>query len=76
MRFEKDHVGLSRRLTKDSETGTLFVAQLQQARYLVDPGVDNLLLVKSFNEWHEDSQIEPAVGEPTTFPLEFTNDSV
>jgi glycoprotein endo-alpha-1,2-mannosidase len=73
VRFEKDHVGLSRRLTKDSEPGTLFVAELQQARYLVDPGMDNLLLINSFNEWHEDSQVEPAVGEPTTLPLEVTN---
>jgi len=73
VRLEADHMGLSRRLTKDSEPGTLFAAQIQQARYLVDPGAGNLLLVNSFNEWHEDSQIEPCVGEPTTEPKAFTN---
>jgi hypothetical protein len=34
----------------------------------VDPMVDNLLLVNSFNEWHEDSQIERTVAESTTLP--------
>jgi glycoprotein endo-alpha-1,2-mannosidase len=73
VRFHSNHMGLSRRLTAESEPGTLFAAQLQQARYLVDPGVGNLLLVNSFNEWHEDSQIEPCIGEPTTEPQEYTN---
>jgi glycoprotein endo-alpha-1,2-mannosidase len=73
VRLEADHMGLSRRLTEDSEPGTLFAAQLQQAPYLVDSGAGNLLLVNSFNEWHEDSQIEPCVGEPTTEPFEYTN---
>jgi glycoprotein endo-alpha-1,2-mannosidase len=73
VRFQADHIGLSRRLTAESEPGTLFVAQLEQARYLIDPGAGNLLLVNSFNEWHEDSQIEPCIGEPTTEPQDYTN---
>ncbi len=71
--MQKNNLGLSRRLTAESEPGTLFAAQLQQARYLVDPGVGNLLLVNSFNEWHEDSQIELCIGDPTTEPKEYTN---
>ena len=73
VRLYKDNIGLSRRLTPDSEPGTLFAAQLQQARYLVDSGIHNLLMVNSFNEWHEDSQIEPAIGEPTNLPVEMTS---
>jgi glycoprotein endo-alpha-1,2-mannosidase len=76
VRLEKDHIGLSRRLKNDntiSAEGTHFAAQLQQARHLVDPGAGNLLLVNSFNEWNEDSQIEPCIGETTTEPQEYTN---
>jgi hypothetical protein len=73
IRLQSDNIGLSRRLTPGSEPGTLFIAQLEQARYLVDPAMGNLLLVNSFNEWHEDSQIEPAEGEPTNLPLDITN---
>ncbi len=32
----------------------------------------NLLLVNSFNEWHEDSQIEPVGGEGTSDPVLYT----
>jgi glycoprotein endo-alpha-1,2-mannosidase len=73
VRFAANNTGLSRRLTPKSEQGTLFVAQLVRARQLVDPTMDNLLMVNSFNEWHEDTQIEPCVGEPTTLPESITN---
>jgi glycoprotein endo-alpha-1,2-mannosidase len=76
VRRSKDNLALSRRLEKDSEPGTLFAAQLQQARYLVDSGAGNLLLVNSFNEWHEDTQIEPCDGEPTNVPYDLTNGTV
>ena len=58
-RIGKDNQPLSRRLTKSSEEGSLFEYQLEKALPLVDPEVDNLFLVNSFNEWHEDTQIEP-----------------
>ena len=29
-------------------------------------------MVNSFNEWHEDTQVEPAVGERTTEPFDLT----
>jgi len=60
VRMEKDNKPLSRRLTESSEEGSLFKYQLEKALPLVDPEVDNLILVNSFNEWHEDTQIEPA----------------
>jgi len=62
VRLEADHKPLSRKLTKDDEFGSLFQVQLDRAKYLVDDVyADSLLLVNSFNEWHEDTQIEPTV---------------
>ena len=31
-----------------------------------------MVLVNSFNGWHEDTQIEPVVGEPSIRPFDFT----
>jgi len=50
---------LSRQLTESSEFGSLFRAMLQQAVQLVDDSTGGLLMITSFNEWHEDTQIEP-----------------
>lgn len=63
VRLEKNHLPLSRRLTESSYEGSLFMYQLKKALPLVDPAVDNLILVNSFNEWHEDTQIEPVWDE-------------
>jgi hypothetical protein len=38
----------------------------------VDPDADNFLVVTSFNEWHEDTQIEPTVGALATRPFNYT----
>ena len=54
-----ENAPLSRKLTADSEFGSLFRAMLQQAIQLVDSNSDDLLMITSFNEWHEDTQIEP-----------------
>ncbi len=33
----------------------------------LDPRTGNMMMVNSFNEWYEDTQIEPTVGnQPTT----------
>ena len=69
VRLQNDHPPLSRRLTANDAEGTLFWAQLERAKLLVDANVDNLIMVNSFNEWHEDTQIEPtAVSSSTTLP--------
>jgi hypothetical protein len=61
------HEPLSRRLTAEDPHGSLFRAMLQGARPLADEDLDWMLMVTSFNEWHEDTQIEPVdVAEPTT----------
>jgi len=73
VRFAKNHPPLSRRLSETLPEGSLFVYQLSKAKALVDTSVDNLLVVNSFNEWHEDTQIEPAVGATTNTPFNLTH---
>lgn len=62
VRLDKDHQPLARKLTENGEFGSLFRSSLIHAMEIVDPDSDNLLVVTSFNEWHEDTQIEPTVG--------------
>jgi hypothetical protein len=47
--------------------GTLFSAELSQAALpTLDPAASNMLMVSTFNEWHEDTQIEPTIiANPT-----------
>jgi hypothetical protein len=61
------HPAVSRRLTQESEHGTLFRAMLQQAVTYAESATGHMLLVTSWNEWHEDTQIEPVIeSAPTT----------
>lgn len=60
------HAPVSRRLTPASEPGSLFRALLQSALGRTDPDLGNLLFVTSWNEWHEDTQIEPVQTAPST----------
>lgn len=61
VRLESDHPPLSRRLAQGAKEGSLLWYQLKRATPLVDHRLaGGLLLVNSFNEWHEDTQIEPA----------------
>ena len=72
VRPEAKHIPLSRRLSAMSTEGSFFEASLKRAIGLVDPSAENLLLVNSFNEWHEDTQIEPCVGDTTDKPYDLT----
>jgi hypothetical protein len=67
-----DNPAMSRRLTEASPEGSLFAGQLAQATQQLDQGADFFMLVNSFNEWHEDTQIEPVDGKATTLPEELT----
>ena len=51
-----------------SAEGSLFSAELSQAALPnLDPAANNMLMVSTFNEWHEDTQIEPTVtANPTS----------
>jgi len=60
------HVPLSRKLTESDEFGSLFRAMVEKAVTMVDPAANNLFLVTSWNEWHEDTQIEPVAAAPAT----------
>jgi glycoprotein endo-alpha-1,2-mannosidase len=70
--LEVDHAALARKLSPDAEPGSLFRESLRQALEHVQESTSNLLLVNSFNEWHEDSQIEPVAGEATREPVLYT----
>ena len=60
------HPLLSRKLTAGGEFGSLFEAMLKGAKPLADADIDYMLMVTSWNEWHEDTQIEPvAAADPT-----------
>jgi hypothetical protein len=50
----------------DSKEGDVFRIMLRSIVVpAVDPLADNILMVTSFNEWHEDTQIEPTAGNDT-----------
>jgi glycosyl hydrolase family 99 len=51
-----------------SAEGTLFSAELSQAALPnLDPAASNMLMVSTFNEWHEDTQIEATItANPTS----------
>lgn len=77
------HTPLSRKLTASDEFGSLFRAMIEQAVTLTDRESDYLYVVTSWNEWHEDTQIEPVAvaaatseddsesGEDYTYGLEY-----
>lgn len=60
------HTPLSRKLTANDAFGSLFQAMVDKAVTLVDEESDNLFMVTSWNEWHEDTQIEPVAAAPAT----------
>ena len=72
-----DYNAMSRKLDKRKEYGSLFRMLLRKGRKLVDSKTNNLLIVNSFNEWHEDTQIEPVVqGGATALPWFLTTGRV
>jgi glycoprotein endo-alpha-1,2-mannosidase len=64
------HPGTARYIINDSNSkeGDLFRAMIRQAALPhLDSACGRLMMVTSFNEWYEDSQIEPTVGnQPAT----------
>jgi glycoprotein endo-alpha-1,2-mannosidase len=66
VRPENKHQPLSRKLSADDEFGSLFKANLKGALPLTDPDIRNLFMINSWNEWHEDTQIEPVAPAPPT----------
>lgn len=67
------HRPLSRKLSEDAPFGSLFRSLLAKAREQVDERVGCMVMVTSFNEWHEDTQIEPVHrAVPTIQDEDFT----
>ena len=60
------HDPLSRKLDSNQEFGSLFRAMLQKAKNLTDSKISRMIMVTSWNEWHEDTQIEPVKPSQTT----------
>jgi hypothetical protein len=61
----KGHPGRARYFTdvEDSREGDVFREMIRQAALPnLDSTCDRMMLVTSFNEWFEDSQIEPTKG--------------
>lgn len=60
------HAPLSRQLTPHEEFGSLFRAMVQRSKEHTDVSVGRMIMVTSWNEWHEDTQIEPIRSAPAT----------
>jgi glycoprotein endo-alpha-1,2-mannosidase len=63
------HPPAPRYLVDDAKprAGDLFARMLREVVVpRVDPKADNILMINSFNEWHEDTQIEPAASAART----------
>jgi glycoprotein endo-alpha-1,2-mannosidase len=73
IRPEAHHGPLSRLLSANAAEGSLFKTALQYGRRLVESQTGNIIMVNSFNEWHEDTQIEPAQGVSTSLPETLTH---
>jgi hypothetical protein len=58
------HIPLSRRLAAEQDFGSLFRAMVRKAKQHVDERVGRIIMVTSWNEWHEDTQIEPVQSAP------------
>ena len=69
------HPGRARYFTdvENSKEGDIFREMIRQAALPnVDPKCGNIIMVTSFNEWYEDSQVEATAG---TTPSSSTDDS-
>lgn len=65
----KGHPGRARYFTDtdNSKEGDIFREMIRRAALPnIDPSCDNIIMITSFNEWYEDSQIEATAGKSPT----------
>jgi hypothetical protein len=69
-----DQNPMSRRVNSTASEGSLFTALLTNAWQMVD-NKNPIAMITSFNEWHEDTQIEPVrpFNASTTLPTNLTS---
>lgn len=60
------HAPLSRKLDANQQFGSLFRIMLQKAKSITDNKIGRVIMITSWNEWHEDTQIEPVKMSPDT----------
>ncbi|KAL7544210.1 hypothetical protein ACHAWF_007590 [Thalassiosira exigua] len=77
VRFHAGHAALSRKLYETDKEGSLFQYSLEKSLPLTDGSTGRMLMINSWNEWHEDTQIEPvqevSLGQPVADrPMNFT----
>jgi uncharacterized protein YeaC (DUF1315 family) len=76
--FKNGELGMrpmSRRLTQQAKEGSLFELMLIKAKAQLDQDTGNMMMITSFNEYHEDTQIEPvtsSVSNTATLPTNLT----
>jgi hypothetical protein len=51
---------------------SMFELSINEAKMFDDPNFPKIIVVTSFNEWHENSQVESVVGIPSNEPEELT----
>ncbi len=66
VRLAEDHYVIARRFAPDGDEGGLFARGLRQTGLDFLDDRHRLLMVTSFNEWHEWTQIEPTEPGPAT----------
>lgn len=66
VRLREDHFVIPRIMNKDAPEGSFFEQSFKRLAFpLIDKKL-NMIIITSWNEWHEDSQIEPVENSEAT----------